>query len=162
MVRLKNGVHILYSTKKPVVILKTSRPEARDGQRYPCPAHQHCSSSLEVGRAVAPKGTISCRIQGKSVHTSISLSICPSIHPSRALQWLAGWGGGINGQMDGRMYRFPLYSTGHHPLWGRCPKMDESLSSFHTLHMSCWLFSCLIVMKIKLLISQFSYRIKQM
>ena len=33
---------------------KTSRPEAIDGQRYPCRAH-HGKGSFEVGRAAAPK-----------------------------------------------------------------------------------------------------------
>ena len=35
----------------------TSRPKARDGHRYPCPAHQHCN--LKISRAINPKGTMS-------------------------------------------------------------------------------------------------------
>ena len=30
--------------------------------------------------------------------------------------------GRTDGQMDGHTHRFPLYSTGHHPLWVRVPK----------------------------------------
>ena len=32
--------------------------------------------------------------------------------------------GRTDGQMDRHMHRFLLYSLGHHPLWGRCPKRD--------------------------------------
>ena len=61
---------------------ETSRPKARDGHRYPCPDHQHGGGSEEVGRAAAPQGTMSCRIQGKSVRKSICPSVSPSIHRS--------------------------------------------------------------------------------
>ena len=69
---------------------QTSLPEARDGQRNPCPAHQHCGGSLEARRAAASKGTMSWRIQRKSVR----LSNCPSIHPSVQSPTRAGCEGG--------------------------------------------------------------------
>ena len=57
---------------------KNSRPKARDGHRYPCPALVFYDSGCCVSRAAAPEGTKSCRIQGESVH----LSVCPSVRPS--------------------------------------------------------------------------------
>ena len=66
-----------------------SRPEARDGQRYPCPAHR--GGGLEVGRAADTKGTMSCRIQKKSVCTSIPLSIRMSVHLFDQSHAVAGW-----------------------------------------------------------------------
>ena len=73
-----------------------NRPEAIYGQRSPWPAHQHCNGSFKVGRAADTEGTMSCRIQGKSVcisiclsiHLSTSMSICPELSSG----WLAGWG----------------------------------------------------------------------
>ena len=59
-------------------------------------------------RAAALKGTISCRIQGKSVHSSI-----------RPFQ-PANVGLRADERTDGCTHRFPLYSTGQHPLWGHC------------------------------------------
>ena len=45
---------------------------------------------------------------------------------SEAGSGLGGRGGQTNGrtdgQMDRHMHRFLLYSLGHHPLWGCCPK----------------------------------------
>ena len=35
--------------------------------------------------------------------------------------------------MDGRIHRFPLYSTGHCPFWGRCPRKDESLGKTRSI-----------------------------
>ena len=35
---------------------------------------------------------------------------------------MEGGGGQRDRQTDGHMYRFLLYSTGHSPLWDRCPK----------------------------------------
>ena len=73
-----------------------NRPEAIYGQRYPCPAHQHCNGSFEVGRASDPKGTMSCRIQGESVlRPFICPSVSPSICPEPSSGWLAGWGGDV-------------------------------------------------------------------
>ena len=48
----------------------------------------HCGGSLEVGRAAAPEKTMSFRIQGKSVRTSIQLSVHPSIRPKPYKSWL--------------------------------------------------------------------------
>ena len=36
---------------------KTSRPKARDGHRYPCPALVFCNGSSYASRAAAPEGT---------------------------------------------------------------------------------------------------------
>ena len=36
---------------------KTSRPKARDGHRYPCPALEFLNGSSEVSRAAASEGT---------------------------------------------------------------------------------------------------------
>ena len=36
---------------------RTSRPKARDGHRYPCPALEFPDGSSEVSRAAAPEGT---------------------------------------------------------------------------------------------------------
>ena len=40
-----------------VARLGTSRPKARDGHRYPCPALVFCNGSSYVSRAAAPEGT---------------------------------------------------------------------------------------------------------
>ena len=61
-----------------------NRPEAIYGQRYPCPAHQHCDGSFKVGRATDPKGTISCRIQGQSVRRCTYLSVPSAQSPTVA------------------------------------------------------------------------------
>ena len=44
-----------YEKKNNKVI--TSRPKARDGHRYPCPALVFCSGSSYVSRAAAPEET---------------------------------------------------------------------------------------------------------
>ena len=36
---------------------ETSRPKARDGHRYPCPALVFCIGHCYVSRAAAPEGT---------------------------------------------------------------------------------------------------------
>ena len=40
---------------EPLTLL-TSRSEAIDGQRFPCPAYLHCNGSYEINRAAAPEG----------------------------------------------------------------------------------------------------------
>ena len=37
--------------------LRTSRPKARDGHRYPCPVLVFCNGSSYGSRAAAPEGT---------------------------------------------------------------------------------------------------------
>ena len=59
--------------------------------------------------AAAPKGAMSCRIQGESMR----LFVRPSVHLSDV--WMDRW-------MDRCTHRFPLHSTGHHPLWVCCSK----------------------------------------
>ena len=81
---------------------RISRAEARDGQQYPCPAHQHSGGSLEVGRAADPKRTMSCRIQRKSVRTSVHPSIRLSIQSPTMAGWLVGGDGQMDGQTDVR------------------------------------------------------------
>ena len=78
-------------------------------------------SDLFLFGAAAPKGTMSCRIQGKPVHTSVRLSVCLSIpHPSHNQPAPVGpW-------MDRRTHRFALYSIGHLRLWGRCPTTSKN------------------------------------
>ena len=41
----------------PKQIYSTSRPKARDGHRYPCPALAFCNGSSYVSRAAALEGT---------------------------------------------------------------------------------------------------------
>ena len=41
----------------PEAILTTSRPKARDGHRYPCPALVFFDDGCYVSRAAAPEGT---------------------------------------------------------------------------------------------------------
>ena len=68
------------------------------------------------------------------VRPSLCPSVCQSIYLTRAMQWLGSWmrGGQMyrqtDGQTDGCTHRFPMYSTGHHPLWVRCPKKGISLA----------------------------------
>ena len=110
--------------------------DIRASQRYRCPAYQHYNSSFEVGRAADTKGTMSCRIQKKSVCTSIPLSNRMSVHLFDQSHAVAGWldEGRTEVQTDRRTdrqtctHRFPMYSTGHHPLWVRCPKKGISLA----------------------------------
>ena len=50
----RNGRESLRETETETE--KNSRPEARDGQRYTCPANQYYGGSLEEGRVAAPQG----------------------------------------------------------------------------------------------------------
>ena len=105
--------------------------DIRASQRYRCPAYQHYNSSFEVGRAADPKGTMSCRLQKKSVCTSIRLSVHlfdqsrARLDEGRTDVQTDRW---TDRQTDGCTHRFPMYSTGHHPLWVRCPKKGISLA----------------------------------
>ena len=93
---------------------KKCEPEATYGQRYPCPAHQHCNGSFEVRRAADPKGMISCRIQRESVRISAHLSVCLNIQsPTMGLNQEGGqmyiWTDRQTRQTDGRTYtQIPL------------------------------------------------------
>ena len=64
-------------------------------------------------------------------------SVRPSIYPSRALTCLAGWEGRGDGRMDRRTHIFPLYSTGHRPLWVRCPKGMKRVLAISFCSVSC-------------------------
>ena len=67
------------------------------------------------GKPKLSKTSMSCRIQGKSVWTSVCLSIRLTIHPESFDGCLAGRGERTDGRTDERTHRFPLYSTGHRP-----------------------------------------------
>ena len=109
--------------------LQINCPKAINGQRYPCPAHQHSNGSFKVGRAVDPEGTMSCRIHRESVRTSVHLVICQSVHPPRALQWLAGWMGGTYIWTDRRTYpQIPPEFYGTSSPLGPLPKKWIELS----------------------------------
>ena len=47
---------LFFKNRKRLIFL-TSRPKARDGHRYPCPALVFCNGSSFVSRAAAPEGT---------------------------------------------------------------------------------------------------------
>ena len=58
--------------------------------------------------------------------------------------WASLWGGcrgggQMNGQMDGWMYWFTLYSTGHRPLQGRCPKSKRKNTLKQATEQMNWL-----------------------
>ena len=85
-------------------------------------AHQHCNGSFEVGRAADSKGTMSCRIQGEFVHTSVRPSLHPELYSRAESRRDRRTDGRMNRQTDGHRHRFPLYSTGHCPLLDPLPK----------------------------------------
>ena len=127
----------------------TSCPEARYGhfgQRYPCPAHQHCDGSLEIGiiknlhciflhcfKGCGSKENDVLQNTG-AICVFIRPPVCPFIHPpiypepyNSPELGVYGW---MNRRMDGQKDRWmdaqiPLYSTGHRPLWGCCPKKER-------------------------------------
>ena len=100
-------------------------------QRYPCPAHLHYNGSFKLGRAADLKGTMSCRIQGESVCTSVYLSIHLSIRLSaQSLTVVTGWrrgGGPTYGWTDGRICKQipPIFYRTSSPL-GPLPKKRSS------------------------------------
>ena len=50
-------VKILVNCYQEAKLTITSRPKARDGHQYPCPAFVFTNGSSLVSRAVAPEGT---------------------------------------------------------------------------------------------------------
>ena len=108
---------------KEVKESRTSRPKAQEGHRYPRPAEWLVYGTLWGKQGFGPKG-------GRSpVERRGNLYVCTSIRPSVR----QGFGGPqarggdakTNRQTDGRMFRFPLWSTGLCPPLGPKPKKER-------------------------------------
>ena len=58
----------------------------------------------------------------------VRLFVCVCLSPLELLGMLqpASQNGRTNGRMDRRTHRFPLYFSGYHPLWVRCPAYLET------------------------------------